>query len=137
MAKPSLSEASQVNTDSIYSLTFTQLCSGPSASVLHCFSSDVLSWVECFRFFPLTLLPACVLGLDQLQWLYPQWPKRTAGCWCGNLPQPLPGQPRLLAQLHCCLQQWQVSGFLSFGAGMHSNNQLSRLYHPQYQVLAP
>lgn len=87
-------------------------------------------------FSPLMLFPACVLGPDQLQWLYPQWPKRTAGCWCGNLPQPLPGQPWLLAQLHCRLQQWQVSGFLSFGAaGMHPNSQLSRLCHPSARSL--
>lgn len=140
MAKSNLSWASQVNTDSKYSVTFTQLCPGLVPLHESCIASVLMFYPHwsVSAFSPLMLPPACVLGPDQLQWLYPQWPKRTAGCWCGNLPQPLPGQPRLLAQLHRCLQQWQVSGFLSFGAaGMHPNRQLSKLCHPQSQVPVP
>lgn len=80
------------------------------------------SWIQLFLL-SCFFLPV-FLGLDQLQCLYPQWPKRTASCWCGNLPQPLPGQPWLLAQLYCHLQQRQVSALLSSStAGIYPNSQ--------------
>lgn len=46
---------------------------------------------------------------DKLQWLHCQWPEGLASCRSGPLPQPLPSQSQLLAQLHSHSQPWQVS----------------------------